>query len=208
DSERLAQLRQRTIALRRLQQVEIGPVGGARGRRGEPLAADLREQVHVTLRLGHTLRAARVVVHDPLRESDPGLDGQAEVADALSEVFQRTAARLVAFYLVDPGLDSLVSGLRRDVYDLVERQLLTADGAGIEAVAERLAGLAGLCGNGCGRCHGGSYAHTGCHDPGGPDQQLAARQSTLHALSALRETRSKRIDNGPNRPRKPRTPFL
>ena len=61
---------------------------------------------------------------------------QSLVLDALVQILQRTAFLHVRVDLADPGFDGVVADGRSDVDLFEQRQLLAADGAGVQAVAE------------------------------------------------------------------------
>ena len=73
----IAEFEQGEIAFRRLVQIESGLLGSAGGRRGETLAADLRDRIHVETCLFHALGADGIVVDDELGEADGAFHSEA-----------------------------------------------------------------------------------------------------------------------------------
>ena len=62
------------------------------------------------------------------------------VGDPLAEILERAAAGRVGVELHDPRLDRVEAGLGRRGDDADDVELVAADGAGVEAIAERLVG--------------------------------------------------------------------
>lgn len=182
DAELLAEFEQGAVALGDSVEVDVGAVGDAYRRRGEAEAADLADHLHVPPRLLEGLLAAGVVIDGPLEEADGALDAQAEVVDPLAQVGERAAVGDVAVELADPGLDAVVAGLGCDRHLLGKRKLLSLEGAGVEAVAERLVGRP----IGRGVRHRGDRAdrRAGAQECGYGGQPLASRQIGRH-LRAL-----------------------
>src|SRR5262249_43630308 len=129
-------------------------------------------------RLVEALLAGRLVVHDPGREGDDVLDGQAGVADALAEVLEVAAVLDVLVQLTGPRLDGVVAGPGGQLNLLDDVQLLAADGAGVEAVEEGavVLGLRLGRGGGEGAGHAGAGRRRGA-------EPLAPRQSLVHGPS-------------------------
>jgi hypothetical protein len=129
------------------------PTGGAR-------AADLPQHVHVAAGDFEPLLAAGVVVDDPLTEADGAIDAQPGIGDAFAQVGEVAAAVGILVQLVHPRLDGAVAGLGGDLDLLHDAQHLPADGAGVEAVGE---GIAGALGRGARRAsrqpRGGDATH-------------------------------------------------
>ena len=142
----LAHFERLAVVLRGVVEADGGAVVARR--RGDALAADLRHLVHVHLQLLHRRRAPRVVVVEKRVEGDGVLDGQPGVGDPLAEILERAAAGRVAVDFHDPRLDRVEAGLGRGVDDGDDVEIVAADGAGVQAVAERLVGRARARGRG------------------------------------------------------------
>jgi hypothetical protein len=182
------QVAQRAVPLGRLHQVDVGAVLGAGGGGRHPLAADLGDAVHVALRRLHRLGALVVVVDDPLGEADGAFDRHAVVGDPLGQVLERTALVDEGVDLADPRLDGAVAGLGGDVDLLGDGEVVAADRAGVEAVAERLVGGGVLLG-GHGLLQewdGGQRRRRGDRGAQGAAarQQVPSGQRGLHARKA------------------------
>ena len=131
------------------------------GRRGgDADAADRQHHLHVALGLVQALLPLEVVVHDPAGEADGAFDLEAEVGDLLAEVLEVAALLDEVLQLADPRLDGVVAGLGGQLGLLVDRDFLSADGAGVERVAERLGRFGGRGGRGQG---GGAATAAGGH---------------------------------------------
>src|SRR4029453_9036323 len=82
----------------------------------------------------------RLVVVEERVEGDAPLDGQPGVGDPLAQILERATLGRVVVDFPDPRLDRVEAGLRRRGDDRGHVQVFAADGAGVQAVAERLVG--------------------------------------------------------------------
>ena len=103
------------------------------------LAADLGGHVHHALGVFKSGGTLRVVVDDPRRKADHAFDRQAQVGDALAQVRQRAAIFDIGIEFGDPRFDATESGPSGDLQLLDQRELLSANRAGVEAIAKRFA---------------------------------------------------------------------
>ena len=147
-------------------------------RRGQTLAADLLDDVHVALGFLHAFFALDLVIDDPLGEADGAGDRQAGIPDALAQVFEIAAAFDMLVQLANPRLNRLVAGLGGNLHLLHDRQLLPVDGAGVQAVAKRLI-LGLILGFGRGRCDGAAAQPRSNHN-GSAREPLPAGKSRVH----------------------------
>src|SRR6185312_9518482 len=125
---------------------------------------------------------------------------QAGVANQLAQVGQRSTILDVLVKLADPGLDPLVSRLGNDLDFLHERQLLTRDGAGVQAEGEWLDHRLRL---GAARW-AGQCASPDRH--GRSRQPFASRKLRRHGtiLPRLQNDPARKGDPNPTRATKPR----
>jgi hypothetical protein len=148
-------------------------------RRRDPLAAELRDQIHVPLEFLQRLLAARVVIDRPGGKADRALDGQSRVGDLLAEIRQRMAVFGVPAQVADPGLDPRVSGRGRHLDLFPRAEFLAHDRAGVQAVAERLGGCRCRL---CWICRGDSGQQAGADASARSHQDLPTIQTVVHAI--------------------------
>jgi len=120
-------------------------------RRRDACATDLGHFVHVNLQPLHRRRALRVIVVEERVEGDGVFHREPGIGDPFTEIFQRAAASGVGVELHDPRFDGVEAGLRRGCDNLDDAEVVAANGAGVEAVAEWLVGRALACGTRAGR---------------------------------------------------------
>src|SRR6478735_5085955 len=132
----LAQFERLEVVLRGVIQADGGATVARRGR--DSLAADLRYLVHVCLQLLHRRRAPSVIVVENRVEGDGILDGEAGVGDAFAQILERASLGRVGVEFRDPGLDRVEPGLRRGVDDAGDTEIVAADRARVQAIAEGL----------------------------------------------------------------------
>ena len=133
-----AQLQKRSISFGDLEQVHARRAVDACRRGGDVLAAELRHEVHLLLELLESLGSFLVVIHRPTREADCAYHAQAQVVDSLLQIGQRSAFLDVAVDVAHPGLDALPARLGGQFDLFVQRQFVSHDGAGVQAVAKGL----------------------------------------------------------------------
>ena len=119
------------------EEIEVLLAGGTGRGGGDPGPAQAADLLHVAFGLLECGGALCVVVDDPLGEPDGTLDLQARVLDPLGKVLQRAAVTCVLIDFPDPRLDPAVTDFPGQVDLLDQPQLLAADGAGVQAEAER-----------------------------------------------------------------------
>src|SRR5436190_1644968 len=66
----LSRLEQNAVTIGCLANFQLRQVCGTRGRSGEPLATDLRNEVHLSFGALQAFGASSLVLDDPVRESD------------------------------------------------------------------------------------------------------------------------------------------
>jgi hypothetical protein len=77
-----------------------------------------------------------IVVDNPRGKANGTFNGHAMIFDAAFEVFERSSGLDVGVESIKPWLDSIVASLSSHIDFLLDTQLLAANGAGIQAIAE------------------------------------------------------------------------
>ena len=140
-----AQIQQRAKPLGGVQQVDVRVARRAGRWSGDVRSADRSNQVHVAFRGFQAGQALGIVVHDPFREANGAGHLQAVVGNPLAEVAEAATILDVFIQLVEPGLDRVVAGLRRQIDLLGHTQLLPADRAHVERELNARRTLRGTC---------------------------------------------------------------
>ena len=125
------------VAFRYDFEIQDGSFGRASWRSGDATAAKLGEDVHIAFGFFEGFRSFGRIVDNPGGETNGAFDLDAAIVDAFLEVAEFAACFHVGSESADPRLDSRVAGVGSYVDFRFDTDIFLANGARVEAVAER-----------------------------------------------------------------------
>ncbi|MGK0240683.1 MAG: hypothetical protein ACI92G_004174, partial [Candidatus Pelagisphaera sp.] len=106
-------------------------------RSGDATAAKLGEDVHVAFGFLESFRSFGRIVDNPVGETNGAFDLDAAIVEAFLEVAEFAACFHVSSECANPRFDSRVAGVGSYVDFRFDADIFLANGARVEAVAER-----------------------------------------------------------------------